>query len=148
MALTCPNDGSPLAAANDHGVPYAACPQCGGGWFDLNELERLEATAGKGDALAGTIEYAERASTLHCPSCGKLMVAFDYRGEDLTLDACDAEHGFWLARGDAERVRKRMRERVHDLVRAERADASWNAERERGFTPTLTERLRKLITGR
>ena len=148
MTLTCPTDSSPLQAANDHDVPYAACPSCGGGWFELDQFERLEASAGNGNALAGTIEYAERATPLACPSCGKPMVAFDYRGEDLALDACDAEHGFWLARGDADRIRERMRERVRGLERAAKVEGSWNAERERGFKPTLSDRLRRMLGGR
>ncbi|MHB8377426.1 MAG: zf-TFIIB domain-containing protein [Dehalococcoidia bacterium] len=148
MTLTCPRDGAQLQAATDHAVPYQRCPTCKGGWFDLHEFEELEATAADSDAVAGTIEYAERESTLKCPSCGKPLAAFDYRGENLELDACDAEHGFWLDAGAAERVRVRMRERVQDLKRAATAERSWNAERARGFQRTLIERLRNIFSGK
>jgi Zn-finger nucleic acid-binding protein len=148
MAMTCPLDGAALRPANDHGVPYAECPTCSGGWFDMHEFEELEATAGKGNALSGTIEYAERATPLHCPVDGDPMVAFDYRGEDLTLDACKDGKGFWLDGGASDRVRALMRERAQGLKRASKEEAAWNAERERGFEPTLTERLKHLLSGR
>jgi Zn-finger nucleic acid-binding protein len=148
MALTCPNEGSSLQPGEDHHVKYERCPVCNGGWFDMDEFEQLEATVGKSNALAGTIEYSERATPLHCPSCGKPMVAFDYRGENLTLDACNDEHGFWLDGGASDRVRALMRERMQGLQRAAKAEGQWNAERERGFKPTLVERLRQLLTGK
>ena len=147
MAFTCPRDGAQLQAGEDHAVPYQRCPICKGGWFDLHEFEELEATAASGDALAGTIEYAERESTLTCPSCGKPMAAFDFRGENLELDACDDEHGFWIDDGGEERVRALMRDRMAGMKRAARAEHSWNAERERGFHRSLIDRLRNLLRG-
>jgi Zn-finger nucleic acid-binding protein len=76
------------------------------------------------------------------------MQRFDYRAHNLQLDACDEEHGFWLDAGAAERVRQIMLERAADMRRADRADATWQREREAGFKPTLVERLRKLLLGR
>ncbi len=144
----CPRDGAQLQSSNDEHVPHEACPQCHGGWFTLNEFELLEATAGDKNALAGTLEYATREADLKCPSCGKAMTAFDYRGQNLELDACDEEHGFWLDAGASERVRDMMRQRVRDLQRAQKAESTWNAERERGFSEGLVDKIRKAFRGR
>jgi Zn-finger nucleic acid-binding protein len=142
MSLTCPRDGAALGPSSDDHVGHQQCPNCGGGWFDLAEFEQLEASVATSDAMAGTIEYSSRAANLKCPSCGADMVAFDFRGQDLELDACDAEHGFWLDAGASERVRTIMRQRVRDLERSRRAEGQWNAERERGFHETLVEKIK------
>ena len=148
MALTCPRDGAELRPAAEDSVPCQRCPTCRGEWLTLDEFQELEATAARGDALAGTIEYAEHPDALKCPSCGKPLQGFDFRGEDLQLDACDEEHGFWLDADKAERVRGLMRQRMLDLQRAGRVEGRWNTEREQGFKPTLTERLERAILGR
>jgi Zn-finger nucleic acid-binding protein len=142
MALTCPRDGAQLQPSNDEHVSHQQCPKCKGGWFALDEFERLEATVASSDAVAGTIEYATRDANLKCPSCGKEMAAFDFRGQNLELDACNDEHGFWLDAGESERVRDIMRQRVLDLARSAKAEGVWNAERERGFSETFVQKIK------
>ena len=147
MPLVCPQDHTPLEPVKEHHIPHERCPKCAGGWFDLNEFERLEASAADESALFGTLEYAKRDALLNCPSCGKPMTAFDFRGHDLELDACKEEHGFWLDAGEVERVRSIMRERTHDLDRSARAQQAWDQERERGFSRNLVEKLRSFLHG-
>ncbi len=147
MTLTCPRDGTPLELSKDHRVTDQHCPTCGGGWFTLSEFESLEAGAANENAVAGTVEYSKRLASLSCPSCAKPMTAFDYRGHNLELDACDEEHGFWLERGAVDQVRSIMRERARDLDRSGRLEAAWYRERERGFSLTLADRLRRFWRG-
>ena len=142
MTLTCPRDGAQLEASNDGHVPHQQCPQCKGGWFHLDEFEKLETTVASENALTGTIEYAKRDATFKCPSCGKEMVAFDFRGQNLELDACDDEHGFWLDTGASERVREIMKQRVLDLNRSAKAEGVWNKEREGGFSETFVQKIK------
>lgn len=142
MALKCPRDGAELQKSQEYSVP-----QCQGGWFDLAELEALEATAAPPEALAGTLEYADHPDDLKCPSCGRSMQGFDFRGEDLQLDACESEHGFWLDAGEAGKVRELMAQRTRDVMRSERADAAWSREHEREFAPTLLGSIEKIILG-
>lgn len=149
MPLTCPRDNAELRPDRIHDIPVADCPTCHGAWCDLHALEELERTATQNEeALAGTIEFLETPDALKCPSCGKPMQRFDYRAHNLQLDACDAEHGFWLDDGAAERVRQIMREREADMRRSDRADATWKREREAGFKPSIIERMRKMLLGR
>jgi len=149
MPLTCPRDNVELRPDRIHDISVAECPTCHGAWFDLPALEELERTAtGDAEALAGTIEFLETEDALKCPSCGKPMQRFDYRAHNLQLDACDAEHGFWLDAGAADRVQAIMREREADVRRADTADARWQREREAGFKPTIADRMRKLFLGR
>ncbi len=148
--LRCPRDGSDLNAESVHAIQVDHCPKCKGGWYDFGELAELEASVAPGeDDRRGMIEYAARDSELACPSCGKKMVAFDYRGCDLELDACADEHGFWLDPGESDRVRELMRDRISGLQRSRTAQVKWNREREAGFAPdSLIGRLRDLFRRR
>jgi Zn-finger nucleic acid-binding protein len=102
------------------------CPACHGRWLDAHELDELEASAvADVDARRGMIEYAKRPSELNCPACGRQMVAFNYRANNLELDTCPKEHGYWLDAGETERVRDLIEQRVRDLNRAANAEASW-----------------------
>lgn len=149
MAMTCPHDGSELKPGQIHNITVAECATCHGAWFELAALEELERSAAKDQAaLAGTIEFLETEDTLRCPSCGKPMQRFDYRAHDLQLDACDAEHGFWVDAGKADRVREIMQQREADVRRSESADRTWQQEREAGFKPTLLSRMKGLFGGR
>jgi len=147
--LKCPRDGSQLHTEKDHAIDIDACPQCKGGWYDFGELAELEATVAKDDdSRAGMIEYSKRDSTLACPLCAKTMVAFDYRGNNLELDACPDEHGFWLDAGESERVRVLMLERLGGLRRSASAQQQWNRDREGGFKGSgMMDKIRNMLGG-
>ncbi len=101
------------------------CDTCDGRWLDAHELDQLEATAAGADALRGMVEYAKRASEMKCPVCAKRMVSFNYRANNLELDTCPDEHGYWLDAEEHERVRDFIGQRVRDLDRAANAEAAW-----------------------
>ncbi len=131
----CPRDATELKPSERQHMQLEHCDICGGDWYKLEELAALEATVATSDVdRAGTIEYAKRESTLACPVCAKPMVAFDYRGNNLELDACPDEHGFWLDAGEADRVREIMKDRMDGLLRSASAESSWNRDREAGFS--------------
>jgi Zn-finger nucleic acid-binding protein len=147
--MKCPRDDSELRLSDTHGVATEACPRCKGEWLDFNELQELESTVAHSDGeLAGMIEYSKRASELKCPHCQKPMVAFDYRGNSLELDACPDEHGFWLDTDEAERVRQLMRERVSGLQRSSTAERKWNRDRESNFKGGVIDKMRNMFGGR
>jgi Zn-finger nucleic acid-binding protein len=142
----CPRDGTPLREEVEHGVKAEHCPRCRGGWYDFGELEALEAKAAPDPAdRIGMIEYAKVPSEIACPSCGKQMVAFDYRATSLQLDACPDEHGFWLDAGESQRVVEIMREYVRGLHRSRGATATWNRAREAGFQGGVIDQIRRMF---
>jgi Zn-finger nucleic acid-binding protein len=147
--LKCPRDGAELHAEHQHGVDLHACKTCRGAWYSLEELAALELTAARDEAgLAGMLEYSKRPSDLACAECGGAMVAFDYRGNNLELDACPGEHGFWLDTGESERVRQIMQDRARGLLRSVRAERNWNRSREGGFNDSIIDRMRDLFRRR
>jgi Zn-finger nucleic acid-binding protein len=145
MVLICPLDGTELQPSTQDGIACHSCPRCAGEWLLLEAFEALEATAANGNALAGTIEYAKHPAGLKCPSCGKELTGFDFRGQNLALDACDDEHGFWLDAGEARTVKQLMRQRQNDLAHALGAESVWNRDRSAGFKPTFLERIKHIF---
>jgi len=143
-SLACPRDKTPLTMGTEHGIEVDGCPQCGGAWFEDEELEALESTVAADHYRSGMIDYAKRESDLNCPVCGKRMRAFNYRAYNLELDACTDEHGFWLDAGEAAHVREIMNERVRGLDRAGAAQDAWDRAK-RGQRSGLMDQLRNLF---
>jgi Zn-finger nucleic acid-binding protein len=143
--LKCPRDRTRLGATREHDIDIDRCPQCGGAWYDNDELALLESTIADDDDRRGMIDYAKRDSELACPVCDKPMRAFNYRAYNLELDACTQEHGFWLDAGEANRVRDVMRERVAGLQRAGTAEAAWDRAKRGGGG--IMDNLRGLFGG-
>jgi Zn-finger nucleic acid-binding protein len=130
--LKCPRDAAELNIGKEHDIEVDRCPTCEGAWYDDEELALLESTVADDDSRRGMIDYAKRESEFDCPVCGERMRAFNYRAYNLELDACLKEHGFWLDKGEAQRVRDVMRERVDGLKRSGAAEAAWQRAKEGG----------------
>lgn len=130
--MDCPRGHGALIVEHHAGIEVDRCETCGGRWLDAHELDALEATVAHEDARRGMVAYARRPSELRCPVCGRPMVAFNYRANNLELDTCPDEHGYWLDAGESDRVRDLVEQRVRDLDRAATAEASW-----RGFMEKL-----------
>jgi Zn-finger nucleic acid-binding protein len=123
--MDCPRGHGPLTVEHHARIEVDRCPECNGRWLDANELDQLESTAASEDARKGMIEYSKRESDINCPRCGKRMTAFNYRANNLELDSCPDEHGYWLDAGETDRVVDLIEQRVRDLNRAASAEASW-----------------------
>jgi len=89
------------------------CDQCGGVWFDVNELGAL-AQAGK--ATVGWAEQLFEASTeplevdeALCPQCGVALYPFEFKHTPgITLDACPRCRGIWVDDRELEALAARM----------------------------------------
>jgi Zn-finger nucleic acid-binding protein len=146
MARACPRDKTQLKEGTENGIEVDRCGQCGGAWYDNEELALLEATVADEDSRRGMIDYAKRDSELDCAVCGKRMRAFNYRAYNLELDACTDAHGFWLDANEEQRVQGVMRERVAGLQRAVTAEAAWD-DAKRGKGPGIVDKFKGLFGG-
>lgn len=125
--MNCPRDGSETTTEDLRGIEVDACPQCGGRWLDLDELDKLEATVTSDESdRRATIIYGDVPSELKCPVCSRQMIAFDYRAHAVQLDTCP-DHGWWLDAGEEGRVRDIIAERVRDLERSSAAESGWHS---------------------
>ncbi len=143
--MDCPRCNVALEVKNLNGVEVDSCPQCEGQWLDHPELDELEDTKFDVDEQKGTMVYAVRSSDISCPQCAGPMRTFNYRAYDLPLDACEAEHGFWLDKGEEKRVMELMDQRIKDLKRSGSAEEDWGKMLGRLKTKYFSDKVKDLF---
>jgi uncharacterized protein len=91
-------------------VEIDVCPSCRGIWLDAKELSKIDdnffvdVEQMELEKAAATAEDRE----LSCPRCAgapRLDKVHPRRFERLVIDTCPACRGFWLDRGELEKVR-------------------------------------------
>ena len=123
--MNCPRCRNELKIEKYKGVEVDRCPRCEGMWLDYHELDQLEDTVMDDDRIKGTVMFRSDGSELVCPRCEGPMRWFRYRQYNLELDFCEAEHGFWLDRGEEKRVLEIMEQRIKNLKRSASAEVEW-----------------------
>ena len=130
--MNCPQCNVALDQRKYRGLEVDHCSKCRGLWLDFEEMDLLEDTANKDEILKGTRDYARRPGDRPCPHCGDKMDVFNYRAYNLPIEHCPNDHGYWLDKGEEERVLELMKERARDLRRSETAEQQWQRFLERG----------------
>ena len=144
--MKCPHCKVALAERKYRDLEVDHCPQCQGLWLDFDEMELLEDSANKEDVQKGTRDYARRASDLPRPHCDALMDIFNYRAHNLPIEHCPNGHGYWLDKGEEERVLELMKQRAKDLQRSESAEEQWARFMERaGGRGGFLDRIKDLF---
>ena len=123
--MDCPRCGSELKAEKYQGIEVDKCVSCEGMWLDYSELDQLEDRELDSDELKGSMVTRPVGSEISCPVCQAAMLQFRYRYNELWLDVCEANHGFWLDKGEEKRVLELMEQRVKDLNRSTSAEQDW-----------------------
>ncbi len=123
--MNCPRCSTGLKIGKYKGIEVDKCPRCEGMWLDYHELDQLEDTVMDDDRSKGSIFFKSEGSDLLCPRCSNPMRWFRYRHYDMELDFCEAEHGFWLDKGEEKRVLEIMEQRIKDLKRSAGAEVEW-----------------------
>lgn len=146
--MNCPDCNVALDERKLRGLEVDHCPECRGLWLDFDELDLLEDGANRDEILKGTREYARRSGERPCPHCGAAMDVFNYRAHNLPIDHCPNNHGYWLDKGEEERILDLMRQRARDLRRSESAEQQWSRFMERGASRGgFLDRIRDLFGG-
>ena len=123
--MNCPRCSTELKTEAYKGIEVDKCPRCEGLWLDYQELDQLEDTAMDDDSAKGSMMFKSEGGDLLCPRCNSPMRWFRYRHYDMELDFCEAEHGFWLDKGEEIRVQEIMEQRIKDLKRSAGAEVQW-----------------------
>jgi len=86
----------------DSGLGFAIdeCPECGGRWYDLGELEKASRDPAKFKEKAQAGPLRPRPSARNCPRCLQSMVNGGLISEFLRVDACEACKGIWLDKNE------------------------------------------------
>jgi len=95
-------------------------------WLDYPELDELEDTVLDADEQKGSTITRPGESEFKCPKCLGPMQQFRYRYDEIWLEVCAEEHGFWLDKGEEKRVLETMEQRIKDLKRSSGAEQEWD----------------------
>ena len=145
--MNCPRCDSNLKVEKYKGIEVDRCVSCEGMWLEHHELDELEDKAMDDDDSKGTMITRSGPSELKCPNCQGGMLQFRYRYNELWLDVCELEHGFWLDKGEEKRVLELMEQRIKDLKRSGNAEQEWAKLLERvggkSFFQGIKDKLRR-----
>ena len=144
--MECPRHHVEFRDDKRHGAPALECPECNGVWITPENLSSIEDRVFPEEQQKGTLKYGSQDSDLPCPHCGETMIRFRYRANNLELDHCPTDSGYWLDKDEDKRILQLMKERSSDLNRSASAQKSWRAAK-RGRSPGILDRIRGLFRG-
>lgn len=145
--MNCPRCDGELRVENYKGVEVDKCAACEGMWLDYAELDQLEDQEMDADEMKGSLVTRPVDSEISCPRCHGPMAQFRYRFNELWLDVCEAEHGFWLDKGEEKRVLELMEQRVKDLSRSGSAEQDWARLLGRVRSKSFFNRVKDFLRG-
>ncbi|HUZ58199.1 MAG TPA: zf-TFIIB domain-containing protein [Hanamia sp.] len=143
--MKCPKCDGELKDEKQGNMVVQRCDACFGIWLTYPELQEVEDTVWSDEKLKGTLEFNENPSTLKCPECSSQMVKFEYRYSDVQLDTCPNMHGFWLDKGEEERIKEIMGEDKNDYERKIKAENEWGNLLNHMRSPTFMDKIKSLF---
>jgi Zn-finger nucleic acid-binding protein len=114
--LVCPVCGTGLLPREFHDEVVAKCPECGGMWFDSEELLRaqqhLDSSIVWPERLAGYADTLEvkRDRSMVCPRDEVALVSIHYGPSAVVVDVCPNCSGIWFDHGEFEKVARDLQE--------------------------------------
>ena len=104
MSRECPRCHVKLEIVYDKDIELDECSQCGGLWFDPNELNKI---IGGEKSVEGMIFVSNKlGEQLRCPDCNIPMEYCTVEG--VTVDICQECEGIWLDYGELELLKAKM----------------------------------------
>ncbi|MFQ5830020.1 MAG: zf-TFIIB domain-containing protein [Candidatus Methylomirabilia bacterium] len=145
--MQCPRCKGDLRRADLQGIEVDRCSSCEGLWLDYGELDQLEDTVLDDDHAKGSLMFRSAPGGLSCPRCQQPMRAFSYRAYNLELDFCESEHGWWLDRGEEQRVLGLMEQQITGLARRASAQQEWGRFLRNARSKSFLEKVKGLFRG-
>jgi Zn-finger nucleic acid-binding protein len=146
--MDCPKCGLTLKLTRHKGIEVDKCTGCNGMWLDFPELDQLEDTVLDIDEQKGSMITRPGESDIRCPQCQGPMQRFRYRYNELWLDVCAEEHGFWLDEDEEKRVAELMEQRTKDLRRSSGAEQDWDRLLGRVRSKSFLHKIKETFLGR
>jgi uncharacterized protein len=130
--MKCPRCDSVLT--HIHSQFLDDCPDCGGTWYDHDEMRRSKDAE---DVQLDWLDFEFWAEERHfkpsscenpCPRCNGILVALDYGETRIEVDTCPSCRGIWLDRGEFAAILRALEEEaasmtVSDYVRTALSEA-------------------------
>ena len=93
------------------------CPTCQGSWFDKGELDRLDESVWTDVEKAEFDNVGSDHKSVRCPKCDvELEPLSPTDAKTLIVDRCPSCLGFWLDRGELDRVREVADKDVSEIL--------------------------------
>ena len=110
--MECPKCHKPLETLAGGGVRVESCTQCGGTWYDKDELRVLKDKESHGDYCWIDFDLwkdigrfrARRQQRYSCPRDGLPMTTVHYGDTSIAVDICSECKGIWLDKGEYEEI--------------------------------------------
>ncbi len=112
--MDCPRCNKVMEKEEIDGEMIALCHDCGGLWVQRNQLNKM-LIEGEGDFETASVDaspHEEQPHILPCPACNEKKmekVNFLYYS-DIVMDHCGDCGGFWLDKGELERIHGYVRQ--------------------------------------
>ena len=105
MTMKCPRCID-VELTHIHSILLDECSQCGGVWYDNDELRRAK-DAEDPDLAWLDFKFMEHEDLCapsncasNCPACNSALVSLEYDKTGVVIDACPACAGIWLDAGE------------------------------------------------
>ena len=119
--MNCPKcDGVATDEVEVQSVKVDRCPECGGTWFEQNELRQVKDRESHGDygwldvtlwQDANEVKIDEESRT-RCPKDGAALATVRYGKPEIAVEVCPLCFGLWLDKGEYEEVIAHLAEQV------------------------------------
>ena len=115
-------------------------------WLEHKELDQLEDEVFDfGEHAKGTLVFNSTPTTDKCPECNALLKRFRYRFNDLEMELCENQHGYWLSDDEDARVLELMKGEEADMQRKLLAEDNWTATLRRMRSHSFLSKVRDLF---
>ncbi len=110
--MECPKDRHGLRAAALGDIRVDRCRECGGAWYDRDELRLLKDRESHRDYRWIDVDLwrdrrkfgARQATRYSCPRDGTRLTTLRYDEIDISVDICGRCGGIWLDAGEYDRI--------------------------------------------
>ena len=108
--MLCPVCRKVMIIVEHHRIELDYCPQCGGAWFDVSELELFLGAAGlpqtefSPEALLRLPEKKDTPHIRKCPICRQKMRNVAIGEPEIILDVCRRGQGIWFDGGEIQQL--------------------------------------------
>lgn len=142
--MRCIEDGHELEPSRTSGELSMRCPVCSGAWLTDEALHAVEDKSFDPELVKGQMRYGEHPTEHACPHCGDNMTRFRYRGNNLEIEACPNDAGYWLDHGEDRHIKDALKDRKRGLLRSVGAQRAWQRTRRVGKV-SIMDRIRSIF---
>ena len=141
--MDCPKCGVATEQVEIKSVKVDRCPECGGSWYDQDELRLLKDEESGGDYRwidvdlwqdAEKVRVAE-TSVANCPKDGAPLAPVQYGEPEISVEVCPRCFGIWLDKGEYEKIIQHLEAKV-------------DSETFTGYLADMEEEFVELFTGK